>query len=201
LHCHALFEANSIDTNGEMWLYLPYGPFSSLQHYRDWMRSFCTGSDPLFYAIVESATAKAIGVASYLRIDHNNGVIEVGHLAYSPLLKRTRAATEAMYLMMQHAFELGYRRYEWKCNALNMPSRAAAERLGFTFEGIFRQAAVIKGHNRDTAWYSVIDKEWPELKLAFEKWLAEDNFDADGRHKVSLSSLTSAIKLEKKSDR
>lgn len=179
-----------------MWLYLPYGPFASLKHYHEWMNSFCNSSDPLFYAIVETTTAKAIGVASYLRIDHNNGVIEVGHLAYSPLLQRTRASTEAMYLMMQHAFELGYRRYEWKCNALNTPSRAAAVRLGFTFEGIFRQAAVIKGHNRDTAWYSVIDKEWPELKLAFEKWLGVDNFYADGVQKVSLSNLTSAINLQ-----
>lgn len=158
------------------------------------MNSFCNGSDPLFYAIIDATTKKAIGIASYLRIDHKNGAIEVGHLAYSPLLKRTRAATEAMYLMMRHAFELGYRRYEWKCNALNLPSRAAAERLGFTFEGVFRQAAVIKGHNRDTAWYSIIDKEWPKLKHAFEEWLAEDNFDTDGVQKISLFSLTSALK-------
>lgn len=180
-----------------MWLYLPYGPFDSLQSYREWMVSFCNDSDPLFYAILDSKTTNALGVASYLRIDTNNGVIEVGHLAYSPLLQRTRTATEAMYLMMQHAFELGYRRYEWKCNSLNMPSRAAAERLGFTFEGIFRQAAVIKGRNRDTAWYSIIDKEWPALKQAFETWLADDNFDADGRQKVALSTLTSAIQRQK----
>lgn len=194
MHGQALFEANSIDTNGAMWLYLPYGPFNSIDHYCEWMNSFCNGLDPLFYAIIDASTEKAIGMASYLRIDHKNGVIEVGHLAYSPLLKRTRAATEAMYLMMQYAFELGYRRYEWKCNALNLPSRSAAERLGFTFEGVFRQAAVIKGHNRDTAWYSIIDKEWPKLKQTFEKWLAQDNFDTDGTQKVSLSSLTSALK-------
>jgi RimJ/RimL family protein N-acetyltransferase len=191
LHCQALFEANSIDKNGEIWLYLPYGPFENLKDYCEWMRSFCNGLDPLFYAIIDPS-GKAIGVASYLRVDHNNGVIEVGHLAYSPLLQRTKASTEAMYLMMQYAFELGYRRYEWKCNALNAPSRAAAERLGFKFEGVFRQAAVIKGHNRDTAWYSIIDKEWPNLKLAFEKWLSKDNFYADGKQKVSLSRLTSS---------
>lgn len=186
-----------MDVTGEMWRYLPYGPFDGLQSYREWMVSFCNSPDPLFYAILDSKTTNALGVASYLRIDKNNGVIEVGHLAYSPLLQRTRTATEAMYLMMQHAFELGYRRYEWKCNSLNMPSRAAAERLGFTFEGIFRQAAVIKDRNRDTAWYSIIDKEWPALKQAFETWLADDNFDADGRQKVALSTLTSAIQQQK----
>ena len=147
------------------------------------------GNDPLFYAILDQATNRAVGVAGYLRIDPRNGSIEVGHLGYSPLLQRTPAATEAMYLMMARAFELGYRRYEWKCDSLNEPSRAAALRLGFVFEGIFRQAVVVKGRNRDTAWFSVIDSEWPALKAAFVNWLAPDNFDEQGRQLARLSAF------------
>jgi RimJ/RimL family protein N-acetyltransferase len=143
-------------------------------------------ADPLFFAVVDAASGRAAGVASYLRIDPVNGVIEVGHLAFAPQLQRTRVATEAMYLMMKHAFSLGYRRYEWKCDALNAPSRRAAERLGFTFEGVFRQAIVYKGRSRDTAWFSVIDSEWPVLETAFLAWLDPDNFDADGRQRRSL---------------
>ena len=150
------------------------------------MAETCRGSDPLFYAVVDAATGGATGVASYLRIDPANGSIEVGHINYSPLLQRTPAATEAMYLMMWHVFELGYRRYEWKCNALNAASCAAAERLGFSFEGIFRQAAVVKGRNRDTAWYSLIDEEWPALREAFQRWLAPSNFDGQGRQRTRL---------------
>jgi RimJ/RimL family protein N-acetyltransferase len=135
------------------------------------------------------ARGKAAGVASYLRVDPANGSIEVGHIAYAPSLQRTRAGTEAMYLMMRRAFELGYRRYEWKCDALNAPSRAAAARLGFSFEGVFRQAMVNKGRNRDTAWYSVVDGEWPRLRAAFERWLDPANFDEAGRQRSSLQSL------------
>jgi len=154
------------------------------------MRKSCLGEDPLFHAIVERKTGEAVGVASYLRIDPANGVIEVGHINYSPLLQRTRAATEAMFLMMRRVFdELGYRRYEWKCDALNAPSRAAAGRYGFRFEGIFRQATVYKGRNRDTAWYAIIDKDWPALKAAYERWLAPENFDAEGRQRVRLAAL------------
>jgi RimJ/RimL family protein N-acetyltransferase len=140
----------------------------------------------LFFAVVDGASGKATGIASYLRIDTTHGVIEVGHLAFSPLLQRTRAATEAMYLMMKQPFELGYRRYEWKCDALNAQSRRAAERLGFTFEGIFRQAVVYKGRSRDTAWYSVLDSEWPAREATFVAWLEPANFDPDGRQRRPL---------------
>lgn len=192
-HAAGLFGANSIDAEGRNWTYLPYGPFDSLDDYRAWMSKTCLGGDPLFYAVVDPATGGATGVASYLRIDPASGSIEVGHINYSPLLQRTPAGTEAMYLMMGHAFELGYRRYEWKCNALNAASRAAAERLGFSFEGIFRQAAVVKGRNRDTAWYSVIDKEWPALREAFVRWLDPSNFDERGRQRTQLSALTAPL--------
>lgn len=190
VHAADLFAANVADVAGEMWTYLPYGPFANLVDYTYWLNQTCMGQDPLFYAIIDVKTEQALGLASYLRIDPNNGVIEVGHLAYSPQLQRTTAATEAMYLMMALAFDLGYRRYEWKCNALNAPSCRAAIRLGFTFEGIFRQAAIVKGHNRDTAWYSMLDTEWPALKQAFEAWLAPINYDANSQQLVTLSSLT-----------
>lgn len=157
------------------------------------METVCRDRDPFFYAIVEKAAGKAVGVASHLRIDPRNGSIEVGHIAYSPLLQRTPAATEAMYLLMERAFELGYRRYEWKCNALNAPSRVAAQRLGLSYEGIFRQAIISKGRNRDTAWYAAIDKEWPALKAAFACWLAPANFDGQGRQRTRLSALTGSI--------
>jgi RimJ/RimL family protein N-acetyltransferase len=142
---------------------------------------------PLFFSIFYNAPYHPAGVAISLNIHPTPRPIEVGHLYFAPRLRRSSAATEAMSLMMQQAFALGYRRYEWKCNSLNAPSRAAAERLGFTFEGLFRQAAVVKGHNRDTAWYSIVDKEWPTLRAAFEKWLAPENFDAAGQQRVSLA--------------
>jgi RimJ/RimL family protein N-acetyltransferase len=185
-HAAGLHAANSLDAEGRNWTYLPYGPFDTPDGYRAWMEETCRGSDPFFYAVVDPATGGATGVASYLRIDPANGSIEVGHINYSPLLQRTPAATEAMYLMMKQAFDLGYRRYEWKCNALNAASRAAAERLGFSFEGVFRQAAVVKGRNRDTAWYSVIDGEWPSLRVAFLRWLDPSNFDEHGRQRARL---------------
>jgi RimJ/RimL family protein N-acetyltransferase len=172
---------------------MAYGPFATLVEYQKWVEASARGSDPMFFAIVDRASGKPAGVASFLRIDPANGCIEVGHLAYSPLLQRTPAASDAMYLMMDHAFKLGYRRYEWKCNALNAPSRTAAQRLGFSYEGIFRQATVVKGRNRDTAWYSIIDSEWPALKQAFETWLAPANFDAQGRQRISLSGLTAPL--------
>ena len=187
-HGDELFEAFSAD-DGRMWTYMPYGPFAARADYQAWLAQYAPSRDPLFHAIVDAASGKAVGVASYLRIDPANGCIEVGHIALSPRLQRTAAATEAMYLMMRQAFQLGYRRYEWKCDALNAPSRAAAVRLGFSFEGIFRQAVVVKGRNRDTAWFSVIDREWPALAAAFEAWLAPDNFDTEGRQRRSLASL------------
>jgi len=185
-HAEQLFAANRLDTDGRNWTYLPYGPFDRLDDYVAWMRTTCLGTDPRFHAIVDHRRG-AVGVASYLRIAPAAGSIEVGHINYSPVLQQRTAATEAMFLMMRRAFDLGYRRYEWKCDALNAASRAAALRLGFTFEGVFRQALVVKGRNRDTAWYSVIDAEWPALEPAFERWLAPVNFDADGRQRASLA--------------
>ena len=192
-HAADLYAANAVDDDGRNWTYLPYGPFESFSLYGAWVDRFSATEDPLFFAIVSQATGRAVGVASYLRIDPANGSIEVGHLNFSPLMQRTPVATEAMYLMMKEAFALGFRRYEWKCNALNQPSRQAAQRLGFSFEGVFRQAAVNKGHNRDTAWYSAIDSEWPRLNAAFQNWLLPDNFDDAGVQRVSLSSLTGSI--------
>ncbi len=189
-HTDALFEAYALDVEGRMWTYLSRGPFATRESYRAWMDSACAGNDPLYFAIVDLATGKAAGVASFMRINPDNGCIEVGNLAFSPLLQRKPAATEAMYLMMKRAFEIGYRRYEWKCDALNAPSRAAALRLGFSFEGIFRQAVVYKGRSRDTAWFSIIDGEWPALKDAFERWLAPGNFKEHGKQKIRLSDLT-----------
>jgi len=193
LHAASLHTANALDVEGRMWTYLPYGPFATLESYRAWAEEMCRRSDPLFYALIDRATDRAVGVASYLRIDPPSGSIEVGHISYSPLLQRTPAATEAMFLMMERAFTLGYRRYEWKCDALNGPSRAAAQRLGFVFEGIFRQATVVKGRNRDTAWFAVIDQEWPALRNAFQRWLHPTNFDERGQQRVRLSALTNRI--------
>ena len=192
-HAADLYAANTLDAEGRNWTYLSYGPFDSLSSYSNWVDQFSATSDPLFFAIISHATGKAVGVASFLRIDPANGSIEVGHLNFSPLMQRTAVATEAMHLMMKEAFALGYRRYEWKCNALNLPSRQAAQRLGLSFEGIFRQAAVTKGHNRDTAWYAAIDKEWPALNEAFQTWLSPENFDDAGEQRVALSKLTESI--------
>jgi RimJ/RimL family protein N-acetyltransferase len=189
-HARPLYEANARDGEGRNWTYLPYGPFTTLESYRAWMEAACRAGDPLFYAIVDRANGRAAGVASYLRIAPSSGSIEVGHINYSPLLQRAPAATEAMFLMMARAFSLGYRRYEWKCDALNAPSRAAAQRLGFSFEGIFRQATVYKGRNRDTAWYAAIDAEWPSLEAAFTRWLDPSNFGPDGKQRTRLSDLT-----------
>jgi RimJ/RimL family protein N-acetyltransferase len=195
-HAESLFRANSLDRDGRGWTYLPYGPFEHFEDYLDWMRSTCLGDDPLFFTILDPQTGQALGLASYLRIDPRNGSIEVGHLRFSSLLQRRPAATEAMYLMMKRAFELGYRRYEWKCDALNAPSRAAALRLGLTFEGIFRQAVVYKERSRDNAWFAAIDGDWPALERAFQGWLAADNFDARGEQRTRLSDLTAPIRSQ-----
>ncbi len=181
-HAAALYQAYSADGDGRLWTYLAYGPFHSLADFQTHLETNGTGDDPLFYAIVPHTSGQAEGVASYLRITAAHGVIEVGHINYAPTLQKTVAATEAMYLMMRRAFdELGYRRYEWKCDALNAPSRRAALRLGFTFEGIFRQALIYKGRNRDTAWFSITDAEWPAIRQAFETWLDPANFDTHGQ--------------------
>lgn len=193
VHAASLFAANALDTENRQWTYLAYGPFDTLESYRAWMEATCQTDDPLFYAIVDRATGEAVGVGSYLRIEPRNGTIEIGHLNFSLLMQRTPLSTEALFLMIDHAFALGYRRCEWKCNALNMPSRAAAQRLGFSYEGIFRQATVSKGRNRDTAWYAIIDKEWPALREAFHTWLAPENFDGEGKQRTRLSELTEPL--------
>lgn len=192
-HAPDLHAANGRDAEARNWTYLAYGPFASEDQYRRWLTATCLGKDPMFFAVIDRALRKATGVASYLRIQPENGSIEVGHINFSPLLQRGRAATEAMYLMMKHAFDLGYRRYEWKCDALNAPSRAAAQRLGLSYEGIFRQATVYKNRNRDTAWYATTDAEWPALRAAFERWLDDGNFDESGRQVVRLSDLTQPL--------
>lgn len=192
-HAADLFAANAADADGRSWTYMFYGPFRTLSDYRAWMCATCLGADPLFFAIIDKADGKPTGVASYLRIAPAHGAIEVGHIHYSPRLQRRPAATEAMYLMMKAAFALGYRRYEWKCDTLNAASRASAQRLGLSFEGVFRQATVYKGRSRDTAWFAAIDSEWPALRTAFEAWLAPGNFDSAGRQRTSLSDLTGPI--------
>jgi RimJ/RimL family protein N-acetyltransferase len=176
-----------------IWDYLPYGPFATEADWRAWAEGMADLADPFFYALRDLRTGRAAGVASFLRITPAAGSIEVGHINLSPALQRSPAATEAMALMMGWAFDAGYRRYEWKCDALNLPSRRAAARLGLSYEGIFRQAAVVKGRNRDTAWFSAIDSEWPALSAAFSRWLDPANFDADGRQRSSLSSLTAPL--------
>jgi RimJ/RimL family protein N-acetyltransferase len=188
-----LYAAAALDRDGGSWTYLPYGPLQSEKEYREWIVASGLGDDPQFFVLVDAAAGRAVGQAAYLNIKPAQGSIEVGHLYFSPLAARTRVATEAMYLMMRRASELGYRRYAWKCDALNAPSRAAAERFGFRYEGIFRQATVVKRRNRDTAWYAAIDGEWPQLAAAFEAWLAPSNFDAAGRQKASLRSFRRAV--------
>ena len=188
-----LFISNAIDKEGINWAYLPYGPFDSQVDYAKWIKSFEEGDDPIFFAIISKKLKKAIGIASFLRINPTKGLIEVGHINYSPLLQKTTEATEAMFLMMKWVFDNGYRRYEWKCNALNLKSRRAAQRLGFSYEGVFRQMTISKGRNRDTAWFAIIDKEWAEIEKCFDQFLSESNFDNNGKSKVSLNSLTESL--------
>ncbi|MDH3452477.1 MAG: GNAT family N-acetyltransferase [Gammaproteobacteria bacterium] len=192
-HAADLFAANSLDTQHSNWTYLPYGPFATMRDYCTWLETSCVDDDPLFHAIVDLHSGTAAGLASYLDINPAHGCIEVGHIHYAPALQSTCAATEAMYLMMKRAFELGYRRYAWKCNALNQKSRNAAQRLGFSYEGVFRQHMVTKSRNRDSAWYAAVDSEWPVLRAAFETWLAPENFSADGRQRESLARLTAPL--------
>jgi RimJ/RimL family protein N-acetyltransferase len=170
------------------WDYLPYGPFANAADFQVWLVGIAAKTDPLFHAIIDAKTGKPSGLASLMRIDPANGVIEVGHIHFGPMLKQTPAATEVISLFMRRVFdELGYRRLEWKCNALNQASRAAALRLGFTYEGTFRQALIVKGRNRDTAWFSIIDSEWPTIKAAHDAWLNPGNFDADGQQRQRLT--------------
>ncbi|WP_052190450.1 GNAT family N-acetyltransferase [Chitinibacter sp. ZOR0017] len=187
-HAADLWQAFSADS-GALWTYFSAGPYATLAEFTAELTRRAQARDPQYYAIIAAASGQALGLASYLRIDPHAGSIEVGWLHFSPALQRTRLATAAMVLLMQQAFALGYRRYEWKCNALNQPSRRAAERLGFQYEGTFRQATVNKGRSRDTAWFSIIDCEWPARWRAYQRWLADDNFTTDGRQKMRLAEL------------
>ena len=191
---HAALLFRVFEGHDQVWNYLPYGPFSSSSQYHRWVREAEAMTDTIFYVIKNLQSGAFEGVASYLRIAPEAGSTEVGNINYSPALQRTPVATEAMFLMMQWAFEVGYRRYEWKCNALNKPSRRAGQRLGFSFEGVFRQAAIVKGRNRDTAWFAAIDSEWPALKEAFKAWLNGSNFDVTGQQVERLSDLTGLVR-------
>ncbi|MGA8923594.1 MAG: GNAT family protein [Candidatus Dormiibacterota bacterium] len=187
-----LFEASR--RADDIWTYLAYGPFDSLASFTSWLEARAASSDPLFFAVVDRAEPAARGMASYLRIEPAHGVIEIGHIWFAPSLQRTRQATEAIFLLAHHAFDdLGYRRLEWKCDSLNAPSRRAAERFGFTYEGTFRQHMVIKDRNRDTAWFSIIDVEWPSRRAAFEQWLAPSNFDSEGKQRRTLAEIRGGL--------
>lgn len=189
-HADALFEATHGSGHEALWLYLYDGPFADRASFRASIEKKAQSADPLFFAIIDNAGGQCVGHATLMRIDAPMRVIEVGNILYSPAMQRSPGATETMYLLARHVFEdLGYRRYEWKCNALNAPSMAAARRYGFIYEGLFRQAAMPKGRNRDTAWFSMLDSEWPMRKAAFERWLDPANFDAAGRQRTALSSL------------
>jgi RimJ/RimL family protein N-acetyltransferase len=191
-HAAGLFDAFAKDTDGAMWRYLPVGPFADLAAYRGWLDAARLLHDPLHYAI-RMADGRLGGTMSLMRMDPRAGSIETGWLTFAPRLQRTREATEAVWLLMRWAFEAGYRRFEWKCDAANLPSRRAAERFGFSFEGVFRQAGVVKGRNRDTAWFAAIDADWPVLRDAYDAWLDPANFDAEGRQRQSLAALTLPI--------
>jgi RimJ/RimL family protein N-acetyltransferase len=171
----------------DIWTWLPYGPFADEKSFLAWLKDREASRDPWFYAFVKRDSGEAVGMGAFMRLDANNGVIEIGHIWMSPELQRTREATEAIYLMMRHCFDdLGVRRLEWKCDVLNSFSRRAAQRFGFSFEGIFRQHVIVKGRNRDTAWFAMLDGEWPTVRAAFEVWLKEENFDAKGQQKARL---------------
>jgi RimJ/RimL family protein N-acetyltransferase len=190
-HAKALYEGSNGDAAREaVWTYLFDGPYTNLDEFRANLEAKARSADPLFFAVIDNSSGRALGYQTLMRIDAANRVIEVGNIMYTPAMQRKAGATEAQYLFARYVFdELGDRRYEWKCNALNAPSRRAAERFGFTFEGIFRQHMIVKGRNRDTAWFAMLDSEWPSRKAAYERWLAPDNFDSDGGQKVALSAL------------
>lgn len=189
-HTGDLFAAYRVASDHRHWTYLFSGPFDTAADYRRYAEEAARGIDPRHYAVIDRKTGKAVGTLALMRIEPKHGVIEVGAVMFSPLLQRTPMSTEAQFLLMAYVFDtLGYRRYEWKCDSLNAPSRKTAERLGFTFEGIFRQAIVYKGRNRDTAWYSILDTEWPRLRQSFQRWLAPANFDAQGMQRKSLTEV------------
>lgn len=188
-HADDLYAAYS-KSDGRDFTYMNFGPFSTINEYRKHADFLTKTTDPRHFAVIDVASKKAVGTMSLMRIDPTNGVIEVGFITFSPLLKQSILSTEAQYLLMAYVFDqLGYRRYEWKCDSLNAPSRKAAARLGFTFEGIFRQCAVYRNRNRDTAWFSIIANEWPKLKIAFQHWLSPQNFDDQGRQIKALATF------------
>ena len=189
-HARDLYDATHGPDRDAIWAYLADGPYADFESFSAAMDAKAKSDDPLFFAIIEKASGKALGYATLMRIDVPNRVIEVGNIVYGSAMQKTPLATEVQYLLMRHAFDdLGFRRYEWKCNALNAPSRKAAERYGFTYEGLFRQHMIIKGRNRDTTWYAIVDADWPRIKSGFERWLSPDNFLPNGQQKKSLASL------------
>lgn len=190
-HAAPLFDENRVDDS--VWDYLGYGPFADPASYRQWQERMAASADPFFYALRGNADGRVAGLASFLRIDTANGVIEIGHIEISPGFQRTPVASEGIMLMIRWAFETGYRRVEWKCDALNGPSRRAAARYGFTFEGVFRKHMIYKGRNRDTAWFAITEDEWPRLRGAYDRWLSPENIGPDGAQKTPLSAMTSAV--------
>ena len=189
-HAEALYGGSHGGDRDRVWTYLPYGPFRSLGEFVADIELKARSADPLFFAVVDNASGEAVGYQSLMRIDPANRAIEVGHVMYALAMQRTAGATEAQYLFARYVFDaLGNRRYEWKCDNLNAPSKQAAGRFGLTFEGVFRQHMIVKGRNRDTAWFAMLDGEWPARKAAYERWLSPDNFDADGRQRQRLSEL------------
>lgn len=192
---HAAFLFNAFENQDHLYDYLPAGPFHSAAQYHRWVKDVTSDPGNLFFAVYDLQQQAYLGVLSYLRIAPQAGSIEVGNINFSTAMQRSPVSTEAVYLTMQWAFEAGYRRFEWKCNALNAPSRRAAQRLGFSYEGVFRQALVVKGRNRDTSWFAIIDAEWPALKEAFRVWLDPANFDEHGQQRERLSDLTALVRI------
>lgn len=196
IHAEGLYAlSHASQDDAWLWDYLPYGPFADLADFTGWLEG-CSGSaDPLVFAVIDLASGRASGMTSYMNIVPADGRIEIGQIWYAPQIQRTALPTEAMFLMFGRVFdELGYRRLEWKCNDLNEPSKNAARRLGFTYEGTFRQHMIVKGRNRDTAWFSILDSEWPAVRANMERWLAAENFDQDGKQRSSLSALNEGIR-------
>jgi RimJ/RimL family protein N-acetyltransferase len=178
------------DGDPEIWTYLPDGPYESPEQLRQMLAWAETAQSNVYFTLERLSDKRPLGLASYLRIEPGHGTLEIGHIWFGPPLQRTAEATEAIYLLARHAFDdLGYRRLEWKCNALNAASRRAAERFGFTFEGVFRKHQIVKGRNRDTAWYAITDDEWPRIRAGFEAWLGPENFNLDGSQRRSLGEL------------
>ncbi len=190
-HCDDLFDLSHGDLGSpDIWDYLPYGPFPDEASFAGWLRSCAAAADPMFFVVRDRESERAAGMASYLNIVPLQGSIEIGHIWFSPAIQGTTATTESLYMMMRHAMrDLGYRRLEWKCNALNEPSRRAARRLGFRYEGTFYNHVIVKGYNRDTAWYSIIDSEWPDVESSFEQWLDPSNFGEGGQQLRSLGTF------------